>query len=130
MGTTTGLGLMGSSTSLLDMKEQQLIQQTASAATTRSDDAKIDKGAQQFESILVGTWLKEAEQSFATVPGGDSDGDAGGEQMMSLGVQTLSNALAASGGIGIGKMVAKAMHAAADKAQTAGPAAVKETGRE
>jgi Rod binding domain-containing protein len=35
---------------------------------------------------------------------------------MSLGVQSLATSLAASGGIGIGKMVAKAMHAAADKA--------------
>jgi Rod binding domain-containing protein len=32
--------------------------------------------------------------------------------MMSFGVQTLATSMAASGGIGIGKMIAKAMHAA------------------
>jgi Rod binding domain-containing protein len=36
--------------------------------------------------------------------------------MMSFGVQSLATSLAASGGIGIGKMIAKAMHARADKA--------------
>jgi Rod binding domain-containing protein len=52
--------------------------------------------------------------------------------MMSLGVQTLSTSMAASGGIGIAKMVAKAMHAAADKANAqletaASPAANQDT---
>ncbi len=93
-----------------------MLQQTA-AAKARSQDAKIDQSAQQFEAILVGTWLKDAEQSFATVPGADSDQDAGGQQMMSLGVQSLATALADSGGIGIGKMVAKAMHAAVERSK-------------
>jgi Rod binding domain-containing protein len=35
---------------------------------------------------------------------------------MSLGVQTLSTSLTASGGLGIAKMIAKAMHANAEKA--------------
>jgi len=34
---------------------------------------------------------------------------------MSLGVQSLSTSMAASGGLGIGKMIAKAMHAAANR---------------
>jgi Rod binding domain-containing protein len=96
------------------MKEDRLMQQIKSPKSL-ADDAKIDKGAQQFEAILMGSWLKEAEQSFGSVPGGDDDQDAGGEQMMSLGIQSLATSLAASGGIGIAKMVATAMHAAADK---------------
>ncbi len=83
-----------------------------------SDAAKIDKGAQQFEAILIGSWLKDAEQSFGSVPGGSDNQDSGGEQMMSLGVQSLATSLAASGGIGIGKMIAKAMHATQDKLST------------
>ncbi len=114
MGTSSGFGAMGASTNLLQLQEDRIVQKGASPKKM-TDDAKIDKGAQQFEAILVGTWLNEAQQSFASVPGGDTDRDAGGDQMMSLGVQSLSTALAASGGIGIGKMIAKAMHAAADR---------------
>jgi Rod binding domain-containing protein len=96
------------------------------------DSTRIDKGAKEFESVLVGSWLQQAEQSFATVPGTDEDQDVGKDSMMSFGVQTLATSMAASGGIGIGKMIAKAMHAAADKADAqngtpaAGTAQVKE----
>ena len=90
-----------------------MMRQMKSPAT---DDAKIEKGAKEFEAILVGSWLQQAEQSFATVPGADDDQDPGGQQMMSLGVQQLATSMAASGGIGIGKMIAKAMHANAEKA--------------
>ena len=92
-----------------------MMRQMKSPAT---DDAKIEKGAKEFEAILVGSWLQQAEQSFATVPGADDDQDPGGQQMMSLGVQQLATSMAASGGIGIGKMIAKAMHANAEKAHT------------
>ena len=85
------------------------------------DSAKIDKGAKEFEAVLVGSWLQQAEASFATVPGADDDNqDVGKDSMMSFGVQTLATSMASSGGIGIGKMIAKAMHAAADKAEAAG----------
>jgi Rod binding domain-containing protein len=89
----------------------------ASSAANLNDDAKIEKGAKDFEAILVGSWLQQAEQSFATVPGADDDDkDVARDQVMSFGVQSVARSLAASGGIGIGKMVAKAMHAAANKA--------------
>ena len=114
MGMSTGTSSLNTQTSLLQLKEDRLIQQMKSSKSV-ADDARIDKGAQQFEAILMGTWLKEAEQSFGSVPGGNDDQDAGGEQMMSLGIQSLATSLAASGGIGIAKMVATAMHAAADK---------------
>lgn len=114
MGTNVSVGSLGSTTSLLQLHEARIVQKGA-VPKKLADDAKIDKSAQQFEAILVGTWLNEAQQSFASVPGGDTDRDAGGDQMMSLGVQTLSTSLAASGGLGIGKMIAKAMHAAADR---------------
>ncbi len=115
MGTTMGFGSMNVQSGILQSREDRMIQQMKSPAGP-TDDAKIDKGAMEFEAILVGSWLQQAEQSFATVPGADDDQDSGREQMMSLGVQTLSTSLAASGGIGIGKMIAKAMHANAEKA--------------
>ena len=95
-------------------------------------DSKIEKSARDFESMLLSNWLQQAEQSMASVPGADDDEDAGTrEQMMSLGVQQLATSIAASGGLGIGKMIAKAMHANADKAnaQSAAPEAAAEPAR-
>jgi Rod binding domain-containing protein len=116
MGTSTGLGSLSTQTSLLQSQEERMVQGMKSSKSA-TDSAKIDKGAQEFESVLIGSWLQQAEQSFGTVPGADDDEDASNrQQMMSFGVQSLATSLAASGGIGIGKMIAKAMHARADKA--------------
>ncbi len=117
MGTSIGLGSLSAQSSVLQSSEDRLIQ-GANLPKGPTDAAKIDKGSKEFEAVLVGSWLQQAEQSFASVPGtdDDQDQDVGRGSMMSLGVQTLATSMAASGGIGIGKMVAKAMHAAADKA--------------
>ncbi len=115
MGTTSSFGSLSAQTDMLQSREDLMIRQMNSAAGT-GDDAKIEKGSKEFEAILVGSWLQQAEQSFATVPGADEDQDPGGQQMMSLGVQQLATAMAANGGLGIGKMIAKAMHENADRA--------------
>ena len=102
--------------SLLQAQQERMVQQLKSPEAV-TGDGKIEKSAQEFESMLLSTWLQQAEQSMATVPGAEDDEDAAGrDQMMSLGVQSLANSMAASGGIGIGKMIAKALHKAADKA--------------
>lgn len=104
-------------TSLLQAREDHMIRQLNSAKAS-NDDAKIDKSAQEFESMLLSTWLQQAQQSMASVPGADDENDDSSgmkDQMMSLGVQALSTAMAASGGIGLGKMIAHALHAAADR---------------
>jgi Rod binding domain-containing protein len=108
--------------SVLQVQQDQLVRQMQSP--DRLSDEKIDKGSKEFEAILVGSWLQQAEQSFTTLPGTDDedDKDVASGQVMSFGVQALSTSLAASGGIGIGKMIAKAMHAAADKANAQAPA--------
>ena len=115
MGTSMGLGSLSAQVSGLQSNADRLIQGVQSSKSV-TDSAKIEKGAKEFESVLVGSWLQQAEQSFATVPGADDGQDVGRDSMMSLGVQTLATSMAATGGIGIGKMVAKAMHAAAAKA--------------
>jgi Rod binding domain-containing protein len=103
--------------SLQQSRETQALQQVQ-ASKSANNDAAIEKSARDFEAMLLGTWLQQAEQSFATVPGAEDDEDAAGrDQMMSLGVQSLSQSLAASGGIGIAKMIATALHRAADKAE-------------
>src|SRR5580692_966661 len=117
----TGALVNQAQTSLLEAQQDRMVQQLKSGQGTNGD-GKIEKSAQEFESMLLSNWLQQAEQSMATVPGAEDDEDAPGrDQMMSLGVQQLANSLAASGGIGIGKLIAKALHKAAD--QAAAPAA-------
>lgn len=115
MATSLGFGALGGQTTALQSKQDQMMQELK-AGKGPSSDAKIEKGAKEFEAVLMGSWLQQAEQSFATVPGTDDEKDPGADQMMSLGIQSLSTAMAASGGIGIAKMISKAMHATADKA--------------
>ena len=120
MASSMSFASLGSQTSALQLNEDRLVRGMGnSSSKSELDSAKIDKGAKEFEAVLVGSWLQQAEQSFATVPGADDDDnkDVGRDSMMSFGVQALSTSMAASGGFGIGKMIAKAMHAAADKAE-------------
>jgi Rod binding domain-containing protein len=124
MATGAILGSLSAQTGVLESREDRMVQQMKSPQSP-TDGAKIDKGSKEFEAILVGSWLQQAEQSFGTVPGAeDGDADVGRDQVMSFGVQSLATSLAASGGIGIAKMIAKAMHASADKtnAQESGQA--------
>lgn len=130
MASSMGLGSLSAQSSVLQTNQDRLIQGVKSTKSA-TDAARIDKGAMEFEAVLVGSWLQQAEQSFGTVPGADEGQDVGRGSMMSLGVQTLATSMAASGGIGIGKMVAKAMHAAADKVagQTPDMAASQSNGK-
>ncbi|MDR3746433.1 MAG: hypothetical protein P4K80_09915 [Acidobacteriaceae bacterium] len=121
MGTSMGLGSLSTQVNASQSNADILIQGVKSSKGV-TDSAKIEKGAKDFEAVLVGSWLQQAEQSFATVPGADDGQDVGRDSMMSLGVQTLATSMAATGGIGIGKMVAKAMHAAAEKVEGQTPA--------
>lgn len=126
----TGALVSQAQSSLLEAQQERMVQQLKSGQASNGD-GKIEKSAQEFESMLLSTWLQQAEQSMATVPGAEDDEDAAGrDQMMSLGVHSLATSLAASGGIGIGKMIAKALHKAADSAagptdRAAAPAGVK-----
>jgi len=121
----TGVTALTAQTSLQQTRESRLLQQAQQLQSEQGtdNDAKIAKGAKDFEAMLLGTWLQQAEQSFATVPGADDDDDAAGrDQMMSFGTQALAQDLANSGGIGIAKMIAAAMHRAAGKAEVTAPA--------
>ena len=92
--------------------------------SSSTENAKIEKSAKDFESILLGSWLQQAEQSFGSLPGGDDDDDAdsGKEQFQGIAMQSLGTSMTASGGIGIAKMIAKQLHKAED---AAGAAAAK-----
>jgi Rod binding domain-containing protein len=87
----------------------------AGAAPASKEDAKITKAGRDFESILLGSWLQQAENSFGTVPGGDGEDedDSGKDQFQGIAMQALAGKLSASGGIGIAKMISSHLHASA-----------------
>jgi len=88
----------------------------ATPAASSMEDEKIEKAGKDFESILLGSWLQQAEQSFAKVPGGDGtdDDDSSKDQFQGIAMQALAGSLTASGGIGIANMITKSLHKAAD----------------
>lgn len=90
----------------------RLIHGNPSAA---KENAKIEKSATDFESILLGSWLQQAEQSFGSVPGEDDENtDSGKDQFMGIAMQSLGTSMTASGGIGIAKMISNSLHKAED----------------
>jgi Rod binding domain-containing protein len=91
--------------SVLDLNQQRA---TKLAQSNRSpaDESKMKKTASEFESILIAQWLQDAEKSFATVPGGDEEQqDPGHDQLQGIAIQHIAEAIAKSGGIGIGTML-------------------------
>ncbi len=104
----------------LNTQADQLLSRTRTALSAPSsssrEDAKIDKAGKDFESILLGNWLQQAEQSFAKVPGGDGtdDDDSSKDQFQGIAMQALAGSLTASGGIGIAKMITQHLHSASE----------------
>jgi Rod binding domain-containing protein len=96
----------------LTTEADKVLRHPGSGAT---ENSKIEKSAKDFESILLGSWLQQAEQSFGSLPGGDDgDEDAGKEQFQGIAMQSLGSSMTAAGGIGIAKMISKQLHKAAD----------------
>jgi len=106
-------GISGAVIGPLASSASLVIRQAASMAT---ENSKIEKSAKDFESILLGSWLQQAEQSFGSVPGGDGDDDedAGKDQFQGMAMQSLGTSMTASGGIGIAKMISTQLHKAED----------------
>jgi Rod binding domain-containing protein len=97
----------------LALNANKVLNQAPSSAT---ENAKIDKSSKDFESILLSSWLQQAEESFGSMPGADDDEDAGSgkEQFQGIAMQSLGASMTASGGIGIAKMIAESLHKAED----------------
>ena len=83
----------------------------AAAQTFAKDNAqqhkKILQSAQQFETQLLTSLLSSLETSMGSLPGSEESGAS--QQYHTMATQGLANAWAAAGGIGIAKMVAKAL---------------------
>ena len=92
----TGVTALTAQNSLQQTRESRMLQQAQQLQSEQGsdNDAKIAKGAKDFEARLLGTWLQQAEQSFATIPGAEDDDDAAGrDQMMSFGTRHLRSPL-------------------------------------
>ena len=91
----------------------QMLEQ-AKATLGSGKEGKVEKSAKEFESILLAQWLQQAEQSFASVPGGnDEQQDPGYDQLQGIAMQSLAKSLTDSGGIGLAKMVSQGLYKAA-----------------
>lgn len=74
----------------------------------RGNASRLTSAAKEFESILLGQWLKEADSTFGSVPGSEED-DQGGAQMKEFAMQHLATEITNRGGIGIAPVVEKAL---------------------
>jgi Rod binding domain-containing protein len=64
---------------------------------------KLKKAAQEFEGVLLSTWLEEMQKS--SLGSSRAGQEAGGETLRSLGTQAVAQALAQRGGLGIARMI-------------------------
>jgi Rod binding domain-containing protein len=85
-----------------------LLETGNSLPTTTANTARLSSAAKEFESVLLGQWLKDAESSFGSVPGSEED-DAGGQQMKEFAMQHVATDIAQRGGIGIAAIVESAL---------------------
>lgn len=76
----------------------------APAAGPVNDPAKVRDAARQFEALLIGQMMKSMQDSEGGWMGTDAD-DASSSAMQ-YGTEMFAQAMAASGGLGIAKMVA------------------------
>ena len=110
-------------TGALDAQADRLLSRNPSALSgtvaSSSEDAKMVKAGKDFESILLGSWLQQAEQSFATVPGGDGQGDddTSKDQFQGIAMQALAGSLTTSGGVGIARMITNSLRSHHQDAQ-------------
>lgn len=93
------------------------LHRSSMAAAPSPAEQKVHEASQEFESVLLGQWLQDAEDSFGSVPGGDEDADS--SQMKNFAMQHLAQEITKSGGIGIAKIVEGALTKAGDPSRAA-----------
>lgn len=102
-----------------DSQADRLLSRSALSGTSTpsGEDTKALKAGKDFESVLLGSWLQQAQQTFATVPGGDSqdDQDPGKDQFQGIAMQALAGSLTASGGIGIARLITNSLRTSQGK---------------
>jgi len=89
-----------------------------SALPNSDSPAKIHGAAQQFEALLIGQMLKTAREAGGTGWLGTDDGDAG-QSGVEMGEQQFASMLAASGGLGLAKIIEGGLKVESAKAAAA-----------
>jgi Rod binding domain-containing protein len=69
---------------------------------------KITKASQEFEGLLLSALWKSMGDGIKDSLG-DGEGDSGGSSFIDMGLQAVSSGMAASGGVGIGRMLLKSL---------------------
>lgn len=83
-----------------------LVSPTAGALPATPDPAymrKVVKAARDFEAVLLTSLFGSLEKAFTAL--GTKNSDPGSDDFQYMGAQALGSSLAASGGIGIAKMI-------------------------
>ena len=63
---------------------------------------KLRKSTQEFKAMLVSSWWQEMQNSFHDP---DEEQEAGSDTLQQIAFQSMATAMAASGGIGLARMV-------------------------
>ena len=86
---------------------------TSTAPRPKDDPAKILNAAKQFESLLVAQMMKSMQDAEGGWLGtGDDPSDSAA---MEYGQEAFAQAMSASGGLGIAKLVASGLHKAVNE---------------
>lgn len=77
---------------------------TSMAVRPKDDPAKVMSAARQFEALLVGQMMKSMSDAEGGLMG--TGGDQSSSAAMEYGQEAFAQAMSASGGLGLAKMVA------------------------
>lgn len=91
------------------MNLQLLANSPATSQDGGAASPRLVKSAQEFEAILLQSWLEKMNQSFV---GSNESQDAAHDTVSSLGTQAIATALAARGGVGIASMLLRQLRPA------------------
>src|ERR1700690_2050996 len=77
----------------------------SSSAPNATYTRKVVKAAQDFEAVLLTSLFGSLEKTFTSI--GAKSSDPGSNDYQYMGAQALGSSLAASGGIGIARMIVR-----------------------
>jgi len=77
--------------------------QGATVPVDQTNDRKLTKAAQDFESVLLANLLENMQSAMSNLSGEPED--AAGDDFKGIGVQQIAKSWAESGGVGIARMI-------------------------
>jgi Rod binding domain-containing protein len=96
------------------------VDQNSGAHGNRDTPEAIAKAATQFEALLIGEVMKSAREADGSGWEGTDEQEAG-STLMEVSEQQIAQALAASGGLGLAKMISAGLSRAAAPSASKSP---------